>query len=48
MVNIATENEYKVQAGQYFKEGKLKKSAPLTYREDIAKRLWEYSESLLK
>ena len=48
MVNIATENEYKVQAGQYFKEGKLKKSAPLTYREDITKRLWEYSESLLK
>lgn len=48
MVKIATKDDYKAQAGHYFKEGKLKKSAPLTYREDIAKRLWDYSESLLK
>lgn len=48
MVAIATEESYKAEAGNYFKEGKLKKSSPLTYKEDLAKRLWEYTESILK
>ena len=47
MVDIATEKDYISQSGNYFKEGKLKKSSPLTYQEGIAKRLWEYTESLL-
>lgn len=48
MVDIATEKDYISQNGNYFKEGKLKRSSPLTYQEGIAKRLWEYTESLLK
>lgn len=48
MVDIATEKDYISQNGNYFKEGKLKKSSPLTYQEGIAKRLWEYTESLVK
>lgn len=48
MVNIATNIDYIPLAGNYFKEGKLKKSNPITYNEPIARRLWEYTESILK
>lgn len=48
MVNIATNIDYLPLAGNYFKEGKLKKSNPITYNEPIARRLWEYTESILK
>lgn len=40
MVNIAQLDMYKSLTGNYFKEGKLKKSNPMTYRIDLQDRLW--------
>ncbi|MDY0295683.1 MAG: SDR family NAD(P)-dependent oxidoreductase [Acholeplasmataceae bacterium] len=46
MVDIVLNDAYKNLSGEYFKEGKVKKTNPITYREDYAKRLWEYTENL--
>lgn len=46
MVSIALEKQYLKDSGHYFKEGILKKSNPITYRMDLANRLWDYTEKI--
>jgi NAD(P)-dependent dehydrogenase (short-subunit alcohol dehydrogenase family) len=48
MVDVATKSEYLDQNGQYIKEGKSISSNPITYLEEPAKKLWDYSEELVK
>ncbi len=47
MVKVTTEEAYKVHSGSYIKEGKVVKSNPITYHEDKAKRLWDYTEEVI-
>lgn len=47
MVKIVTEASYKNLTGEYFKEGLMKKSNPITYRKDYAEKLWDYTKNLL-
>jgi NAD(P)-dependent dehydrogenase (short-subunit alcohol dehydrogenase family) len=46
MVDVALNKEYLDQNGQYIKEGKSIPSNPITYKEEPAKKLWDYSEQL--
>jgi NAD(P)-dependent dehydrogenase (short-subunit alcohol dehydrogenase family) len=48
MVEIATDKTYIPFSGQYFKEGKVKKSNPITYREDLAERLWNETKDIIE
>lgn len=47
MVKITTDKTYLGLSGEYFKEGKLKKTNPITYHKEKAAKLWEYSEKLI-
>lgn len=47
MIKIATDKTYLGLSGEYFKEGKLKKTNPITYHKEKAAKLWEYSEKLI-
>lgn len=48
MVKMVTDPTYITQSGQYFKEGLMKKSNPITYREDSINRLWVETEKILQ
>jgi NAD(P)-dependent dehydrogenase (short-subunit alcohol dehydrogenase family) len=47
MVNMVIDPSYIAQSGHYFKEGLLKKSNPITYREETIKRLWIETEKII-
>lgn len=47
MVNMVLDPSYIAQSGQYFKEGVLKKSKPITYHEDKIERLWIETEKII-
>jgi NAD(P)-dependent dehydrogenase (short-subunit alcohol dehydrogenase family) len=47
MVRIALDDEYRSLSGEYFKEGQVKKSNPLTYDQDKASRLYEITQNMI-
>lgn len=47
MIRIALDEDYRSLSGEYFKEGQVKKSNPITYDQDKASRLYEITQDII-